>query len=225
MKKQNPEKKQEKFITPGIVISFLIVIASYVLAIYFYPLMPETMASHWGLNGQVNGYISRFWGVMLLPIVSTVLFVLFMILPKIDPKKQNIEKFRKYFDMFSVMIFLFLTYIYALTLMWNMGYTFSMNVMIAPPFAVLFYFVGVLLKHAEMNWTIGIRTPWTLESPAVWKQTHKVGSILFKICGLISLIGVLLPAHTFWFILVPIITVSLFIVVYSYVLFRNEKKR
>jgi uncharacterized membrane protein len=186
--------------------------------------MPEQMASHWGINGQVNGYLPKLWGVMLLPVVSSFIFLLFLILPKMDPKRENIEKFRSYFDTIIVLIFLFLVYIYALTIFWNLGYAFEMNRLLVPPFAVLFYYIGVLLKHAEMNWTIGIRTPWTMESPTVWKKTHKLGGLLFQIAGIISLFGLLLPAYTFWFLLVPIISVSVFIIFYSYFIFLKERK-
>lgn len=222
--KPKPAKKSPSNITFGIIVSFLIIIASYVAALYFYPLMPERMASHWGINGQVNGYIDRFWGVMLLPVISSVLFLLFLFLPKMDPKRENIEKFRQYFDVFIILIFLFLSYIYALTLLWNLGYAFQMNILIIPPFAVLFYYVGVLMRHAEMNWTIGIRTPWTLESPTVWKKTHQLGGLLFQIAAVFSLFGLLLPVYTFWFLIAPILTVAVFIVFYSYYLFRKERK-
>jgi uncharacterized membrane protein len=217
-------KKAPARITSGIFVSFLIVIASYIAALYFYPLMPETMASHWGVNGQVNGYIPKFWGVMLLPIISSALLLLFIFLPKMDPKRENIEKFRSQFDTFIIVIFLFLAYIYGLTIAWNLGYVFEMNRLIIPPFALLFYCVGVLLKHAEMNWTIGIRTAWTLSSPKVWKKTHQLGGLLYQIAAIISLFGLLFANYTFWFLLAPIITVSVFIIFYSYFLFRKEKK-
>ena len=211
--------------SPGIIISAIIVVLYYVLAAAVYPMMPEKIASHWGVDGNVNGYMDKFWGVMLLPVIATALFLLFLFLPKMDPKRENIEKFRKYYDGFIVLMLLFLGYIYALTIFWNLGYAFQMNIAIIPPFAVLFYYLGELLNHAEMNWTIGIRTPWTLESPAVWKKTQKLGALLFKICGVISLIGILLPEHAFWFIIVPILAVSVFIVLYSYVIFLKQKPR
>jgi uncharacterized membrane protein len=223
-KKNNTPRTNSNLFSSGMILSLLIVLASYIIGGFFYPHMPDLMASHWDINGQVNGYIPKFWGVILMPVISTVLFILFLILPKIDPKKQNIEKFKKYFDAFIVMVFLFLMYINILTLYWNAGYTFDMNRFIAPPFAILFYYVGILLQNAGMNWTVGIRTPWTMSSPKVWDKTHKRGAKLFKICALLTLLGILLPDYTVWFILVPIISVSTYLTVYSYVLFRKEQK-
>ena len=55
-----------------ILILFLVVV-SFAIGIYIYPQIPQQMASHWGIEGQVNGYMSKFWGVFLMPIISLVL--------------------------------------------------------------------------------------------------------------------------------------------------------
>ena len=53
-------------------------------------------------KGQVDGYMSKFWGIFLLPLVLVGVALLFMVIPKIDPLKANIEKFRKYYDGFII---------------------------------------------------------------------------------------------------------------------------
>ncbi len=75
-----------------------IIVFSFALAVFYYPLMPESMASHWGANGEVNGYMPKFWALFLMPIVSLSIFGLFIFIPRIDPMKENFAKFRKYFD-------------------------------------------------------------------------------------------------------------------------------
>jgi len=72
------------------IISLVIVIISLIIGIYFYPLMPEKVASHWNAEGKVDGYMPKFWGLFLMPIISAVLLFLFIIIPKIDPLKHNI---------------------------------------------------------------------------------------------------------------------------------------
>lgn len=205
------------------IIKLLITIFSAVLGMYFYPQLPEKIASHWNTQGEVNGYMSKFWGVFLMPIISAFLWLIFLIIPRIDPKKENIEKFRKYFNRFIVLIFLFLLYLYILTLYWNLGYRFHMVQFLVPAFAILFYYIGVLVSHAEMNWTIGIRTPWTLSSEASWRKTHSLGGRLFKLSAIITLVGLFFPKITFWFTLIPVITFALFLLAYSYFVYRKEK--
>jgi uncharacterized membrane protein len=198
-----------------------IVVASFALGFYVYPMLPERVASHWDMAGEVNGHVPAFWGAFLMPLVTLAMFPLFMVIPRIDPRKQNIEKFRKYFDAFILIFFLFLFYINLLTLYWNIGGGFNMVQMLAPAFGVLFYYIGVMVSHSESNWSVGIRTPWTLSSESVWKKTHALGGKLFMASGVLSLIGVALPAHAIWFMLVPVMLTALVTVVYSYVVFRK----
>lgn len=205
------------------IVVFLIVLVSFAVGAYYYPQLPERVASHWNAQGDVNGYMSRFWGAFLMPLISIVLLAIFMIFPRIDPKRANIEKFRKYFDAFVIVIFLFFLYLYSLTLAWNLGYRFTLIRHLLPAFTALFYSAGLLISKSEPNWTIGIRTPWTLSSETVWRKTHALGAKLFKVAAVLILLGSAFPDLAMWFMLVPILAAALIPVVYSYFLYRNEK--
>ncbi|NJD51922.1 MAG: SdpI family protein [Candidatus Methanoperedens sp.] len=201
-----------------------IVLLSFGIGIYVYPEMPEKIASHWNAQGEVDGYMSKFWGIFLMPIISVGLFLLFVIIPGIDPYKSNIEKFRKYYDNFIIVIILFLFYIYLLTIFWNMGFRYNMITLLSPAFAILFYYSGVLIENAKMNWFIGIRTPWTLSSEKVWDKTHKIGGKLFKIAGIIAFAGILFQSYAIFFILVPILSAVIYLVIFSYIEYQKETK-
>jgi uncharacterized membrane protein len=198
-------------------IAVLVIIAvSFAMAIYLYPEMPEEMASHWNVKGDVDGYLPKFWGLFLMPFLLAGLFLLFVAIPKIDPLKSNIEKFRRHFDVFIVLIILFLFYIYMLTVFWALGVLFDMIQALVPAFAVLFFYVGVLVENAKRNWFIGIRTPWTLSSESVWNKTHKLGGKLFKIAAVVTLLGFFFRDFAIWFILIPVFAVAIYLVAYSY---------
>lgn len=182
------------------------------------------MASHWNAKGQVDGYMSKYWGLFLMPFISLLMALLLVLIPKIDPLKENIVKFRKYFDTFVVLILLFLLYIYSLTIVWNLGKTFNMTYAMLPAFAVLFYYAGVLVEKAKRNWFVGIRTPWTLTNEEVWDKTHRMGGKLFKISAVISLFGLLSYEYAFWFVLVPIILMTVYLFIYSYFEFQKIKR-
>jgi len=197
-------------------IVLVIVLLSFAIAVHFYPQMPEKMASHWNAKGQVDGYMSRFWGLFLMPTISLGLLVLFILIPMIDPLKENIEKFRTYFDGFIVLLILFLFYIYLLTIFWNIGMRFNMTRLLAPALGALYYSIGILTENAKRNWFIGIRTPWTLSDDRVWDKTHKIGGRLFKIAGIIALLGFFFPSIAIYFMVVPVILVAVYTFVYSY---------
>lgn len=183
---------------------------------YFYPQMPSQIASHWGINGEVDGYMSKFWGLFLMPILSVFLYFLFLFLPKTDPYKKNFKEFKKYYEFFVVIIISFLFYIYLLTIFWNLGFRFNMIQFISPGIAFIFYFAGTLMSKTKQNWFVGIRTPWTLSNEKVWVKTHQLGAQLFKACAFISLFSLVLPNQSIFFIIFPIIFSSIFLFIYSY---------
>jgi uncharacterized membrane protein len=206
------------------IVALGIIVLSFALAIYFYPQMPEKVASHWNAQGQVDDYMSRFWGLFLMPMISAILLLFFILIPKIDPLKENIEKFRRYYDGFVVLMLAFLFYIFLLALLWNIGWRFNMTQAIAPSFGVLFYYLGVLLENARRNWFIGIRTPWTLSSEVVWDRTHRVGGRLFKAAGVIALLGFLLPGFAIYLVVVPVVLAAFYAIVYSYFEYQFHEK-
>ena len=202
----------------------IIILLSFVISTWFYPGMPESIASHWNTKGDVDGYMSRFWGLFLMPILSLAIFLLLIFIPRIDPLKANIAKFRNYFDSFIMLLIVFLFYIHVLTVLWNLGVRFDMGQLMMPPLGLLFFYIGVLLERAKRNWFIGIRTPWTLSSDKVWDKTHKLGAKLFKIAGISALIGILFPKYGMWLVLVPVLAVTVYTIVYSYFEYNKEKK-
>lgn len=186
--------------------------------------LPDPMASHWNTYDQVDGYMSKFWGVFLMPLITLGMFLLFLVIPRIDPLKANIAQFREAFNLFIVLVVTFMVYLYFLTLIWNLGYTsFNMSEALLPALGVLFFFVGYLLRKSKRNFFIGIRTPWTLSSDRVWDETHRLGSVLFMISGALAFVGSLFGGEVaFWIVIGPILASTLITLVYSYVIYQRE---
>jgi len=208
-----------------IIVLVLIAIA-LIAGVALWNQLPDQMASHWGANDQVNGTMPKFWGVFLMPIITTGMFLLFLFIPNIDPLKANIEKFRETFNLFIVLIVAFMLYVYGLTLVWSLGYRdFKMSAAMLPFIGILFIGIGYMLRKAKRNFFIGIRTPWTLSSDSVWDKTHQLGSVLFMLSGALAIVGSFFGGMTaFWLMFIPLIGSTMVLVIYSYVLYREETK-
>jgi len=208
------------------IVVLLLLVGATLAGLLLWNQLPEQMASHWNQNDQVDGYMPRFWGVFLMPLVTLGMFLLFMVIPNIDPLKANIAQFRGVFNLFITFFIGFMIYIHALTLLWSLGYTsFGMSKAMLPAMGLLFILIGSLLRRAKRNWFIGIRTPWTLSNDRVWDETHRLGAILFMVSGALALIGGLFGGMiAFWFLFVPLIGSTVFLLVYSYVLYQRETK-
>lgn len=201
--------------------AFTLVLVFFILAVAFYPHMPDMMASHWNAQGEADGTISRFWGLFLLPMVSVVMTVLLLLLPRIDPLKANIQKFKGCYYGFIIAFLVYFLYIYVLTLAWNLGWEFDFSQMLMPAMGILMFLIGILVSKARRNFFIGIRTPWTLSSEEVWNRTHQLGGILFKVIGIIILLLSFVPEIAIYALLGLVLGTTIWLVVYSYVVYRR----
>jgi uncharacterized membrane protein len=209
-------------LTRSRVIILGILILTFAVAVIAYPFMPDLMASHWGFSGETNGYLPKIWGLFLVPLISAVLSLLFFAIPRIDPLKENIRMFRADFDRFVMVILLFLLYLQVLVIAWNFGIRFNITQLLSPAMGALFYACGILIGKAKRNWFIGIRTPWTLSSDRVWDKTHAIGGKLFRIAGILAFGGVVFPGIALLVLLGPVLIITGYLVVYSYLEFKKE---
>lgn len=206
-----------KFILP-----LALIFASLIVSFYLYPHLPNSIATHWGLDNQPNGFSSKIFGVFLLPIVSLFSYIIFLVLPNFDPYRQNFNQFKHHFYVFVNVLLGFFLCLHLAILIWNLGYHFDLVQVISPLFGIIFYYAGILIGVSKRNWFVGIRTPWTLSSDFVWQKTHFLGAKLFKISGLICFLALFLPRLAILFILVPPILSTVVVFVYSYLLFRDH---
>ncbi len=203
----------------------LLILIAVVAGCALYPMLPERVASHWNAAGQADGSMSKFWGVFLFPLLMAGMLGIYLIIPAIDPMKANIESFRRPYNLFWIGLFLFLLYMFGATLTWNLGYRFNFSVAMVPALAALWFGIGMFLGTLKRNWFIGIRTPWTLSSDAVWESTHRVAGKVFMAGAPLMLLGLAFPRLMLWFVFTPIVGAVVFALVYSYVQHRKVTTR
>lgn len=203
-----------------------LLLASAAASAVFYPAFPEAYVSHWNASGEADGTMSKTVGAFFVPGLMLVFLGLYALVPRVDPLRENLEKFRKDYDLLWLALFVFFAYVHGMTVLWNLGTRFGFVRWMTPAFAGLWYVLGIVLSRARRNWFVGIRTPWTLASDDVWNDTHAFGAKLFKATAVIALLGIVLPAsQVLWFILLPVILTSVATVLYSYLSWRKRAKR
>lgn len=205
--------------------AILVVLVSFALAAFAYPYLPESIPSHWNARGEVDAYSEKGGGLFVFPLISLFILALFWLMPRIDPLRKNYKLFEGYYMSFLVIMELFFLYIFGLTIFYAFGFPLNFNYVMLPGIAALFYFIGKVLMKAKRNWFFGIRTPWTMSSDRVWDATHLAGSRLFKISAVIMLAGLFFIEYAMLFIIVPAITVSSYLFVYSFLEYMGTQKK
>ncbi len=194
----------------------ILIIFGFVLSLLVWNQMPDLMASHWDINGDVDRYMNKSTVLLLMPFISLFIYLLFLNLYKIFPLKEKIEKFKDSYNKFITVIIAFFVYIHALSIVYNMGYEFNMGIMIIPAIAIIFYFSGDIMEKSERNWIIGIRNAWTLSNDMVWEKTNKMGGRLFKLSAIVILLSILVPEYMAYILLIMIFGIVFYLTYYSY---------
>lgn len=194
---------------------------SFIIAIYCYPIMPDSMPLHWGSDGIADSYGSKLVGLFLFPIISIFIFLMFYFIPRIAVYKKNFSEFEKEYNIFKVTIILFLFILYLSTLSFSLGFKFNMNHIVLPLVAIMMYIIGMILPKIKMNYFIGIRTPWTLSNKKVWKKTHVLGGKMFKLFSLLFLMALLNYRYIINIVVVILLLGVVYLFFYSYQQFKN----
>ncbi len=208
----------------SLIASLSLIAVMLIAGLVLYARLPDPMPSHWNAAGEVDDYMSKFWGVFLLPLMTVILVPLFLVIPQIDPLKANIAKFRGAFNWFIVAFVAYMLFVYGLTMAAALGYQFNMTYMLLPVVGLLFIGIGYMMRQAKRNFFIGIRTPWTLSSETVWDETHKLGSKMFMIGGAVTILSAFLGEMGIWLMLVAMLAAAFVPIIYSYILWRRENK-
>ena len=205
----------------SIIVSFVLIAIAASAGLILSSQFPDPMPSHWNAAGEVDGYMSKFWGIWLMPLMTLGITLLLAFIPSIDPLKANIEQFRNLYNYFIVGFVAYMLYVYGLTLAAALGYQFNMTYMLLPVVGLLFIGISFLMEKAKRNFFIGIRTPWTLVSDEVWEKTHKLGAWTFRIGGALVIVSAFLGESGFWLMMVALLFAAIVPVVYSYILWRK----
>ncbi|HWZ86435.1 MAG TPA: SdpI family protein [Thermoanaerobaculia bacterium] len=201
-------------------LGLLLVVASFALVGLKYPGLPDPMPSHWNAAGHVDGWLPKSWGAFLLPIVMAVIWLSFLVLPRISPRGFEMEPFLRAWGILKVTMLALMFFIGILVL--NAATTGGELSPKAMFFSIgaLFVVIGNLLGKVTRNFFVGIRTPWTLANEEVWYRTHRLGGKLFVVAGLFVAAMALLGS-SLWPIFVSIALAGLIPIVYSYVIYRR----
>ncbi|MCA0932715.1 SdpI family protein [Lutimonas saemankumensis] len=199
-----------------------IVLVPFVYLYVVWDKLPEKVPVHWDINGEIDRYGNKSELILVAFLLPVFIYVLFLIIPKIDPKQKIYKMGRKY-DALKTVLTLFMSVLAMIIIYASMHETLYNPNYILLLVGVLFTVLGNFFKTIRSNYFIGIKTPWTLENETVWKETHKLAGKIWFIGGLIIVLSCLILEKKASFNLFLIVTILITIipVVYSYLKFRN----
>jgi uncharacterized membrane protein len=204
----------------------LVLVLMFAAAAWSWNAVPDRLPVHWNAAGEVDGWGGKGSGLLLLPIISLVAYVIMLGAPFLDPGRANFAGFAASFNLFRFVFLLFMAGLYGAMHATFRGVNVNMTMVVLPLLGVLFVAVGWMMARVQPNWTVGIRTPWTLSSRLSWDRSHRLGSRLFMLSGAFFVAaGIIGRPWAFGAAIGSLIAVALVTIGYSYIVWKNDLKR
>ena len=207
-----------------LIVSAVFVAIAVGVALWLWPHMPTRVPVHWDVHGQANGYAPRFWGVAMWPLLIAALAVLTVLLPAISPRRFEIRPFASIYGALMLVIQGVMLVLGIATMLAGAGHAVPMATTALLAVGVLLMVLGNYMGKLRRNFFMGIRTPWTLASEAVWERTHRLAGWLFVLAGVVMVIAAPIAALR-WLSLGVVAVACLLPAVCSYFIYRRLEGR
>ena len=204
-----------------IIITSVLTLTPMIVGLILWNKLPIEIPTHFGINGEADGYSSKYFAVFGLPLMMLAFHILCIFATKADPKTKGLSD--KVFTLVLYIIpavsLLMCAMIYPVAL----GNNVQVGTVTIIFMGLLFVISGNYLPKCKQSYTVGIKLPWTLEDAENWNKTHALAGKLWFAGGLIIIATSFLESPVIFFA----ITVVMIIVptVYSYLLYKNKKDK
>ncbi|NTW98009.1 MAG: DUF1648 domain-containing protein [Oscillochloris sp.] len=205
---------------------YIIVAVMFVSGLAALPFMPDPAPIHWNAAGEVDGYGSPLLAVLLAPLIALAVVILMPLMPRLDPRHENYASFAGSYKLIMSLLVLFFALIHVIVIGAALGWPISIPRAMMLGMGVLFGLIGNELGRVQPNYFVGIRTPWTLADPDVWRRTHRVGGRMLAGAGLLLLLmGLFAPERIGFFLGIgTILAASFGSVLYSYWIWQRSAR-
>lgn len=201
------------------ILTSLVTIIPMFVGLLLWNKLPDTMATHFGSNNTPNGWSSKTFAVIGLPLLLLVLHWISVGITLNDPKKRNIGKM-----MFTVVFWIIpIVSLFAngAILLYALGWKVDIGLIISILVGIVFILLGNYLSKNRQNYTVGIKLPWTLSSEENWDKTHRMAAKLWVLGGVLFLVNAFIQNEILF--LFVIITLAVVPAAYSFILYHREK--
>ena len=179
-----------------LLIGSIVILLPIIAGLMLWNELPDRIPTHWGVDGQPDGWSGRGFAVFGLPLFLLAVHWFCLLVTTSDKKNagQTKKMIVPMFWLCPAVSVLGSAAIYAYVL----GYNWNMARLAAVLLGLLFLYIGNYLPKCRHNYTIGIRLPWTLASEDNWNATHRFAGKVW-VAGSIGIIGLFFLPDTFAF--------------------------
>lgn len=202
-----------------LLLTSLVTLLPMVVGLLLWNHFPEDMPIHWNAAGGIDGYGSKLFAVVLLPLFLLGVHWFCMIVTAADPKSKDLDgkPLTLVLWICPVMSLLVCTLVFATA----MGVSVSVEFIMPLVLGGLFLIIGNYLPKCKQNYTIGIKVSWALEDEANWNATHRFAGRLWVVGGAVIIATSVLG--NIWLFLAITIAMAFAPMIYSYRYYKKHQ--
>ncbi|MCX7694882.1 MAG: SdpI family protein [Caloramator sp.] len=199
-----------------------LIIITFLISVILYPYLPDKVPSHWNIRGEVDAYSSKLFGVLMINLMNLGLYFLFLILPNLDPKKENYVRFSSVYNIIRYFLHVFFVIVQLTIIFAALGFKVDVDFIMTVSVGIMFILFGNVMGKIKHNYFVGIRTPWTLADERVWIKTHRFAAPLWVMAGFIMLFVSFKGGITAFVVLMISTLIAAFVpLIYSYKIYKE----
>ena len=204
----------------ALILTSLVLLIPILIGLLLWNRLPEQIPSHWGIDGEIDGWSSKAFAVFGFPCLLLALHWVCILASCADPKAKNYhpKMLQLVLWICPVLSLVLNSLVYATAL----GYPLEVQILMPLLVGLMFLIVGNLLPKCRQSYTLGIKLPWTLHNEENWNKTHRFGGKLWVIGGVITMATAFMGS--FWILLAVLIVMVAAPTIYSYSLYRKQSK-
>lgn len=200
-----------------IILTSIIVVLPMIAGLILWKQLPDTMAVHFGTDNSPNGWSSKPFAVIGLPMLMLAVHLICVGITLNDPKRKNISEKMKglIFWIVPVVSLICNISIYMAAL----GKKINIGMITGCAVGFVFVLVGNYMPKLKQNYTVGIKLPWTLSSEENWNKTHHLAGWLWILAGTALMAAGILDVGNA--VIVVILAIMLIPAAYSFILYKK----
>lgn len=207
-----------------LILSSILIMVPTILGFLMWDKLPDTMVSHFGLDGTADGYSTKLFVITVpfLCLLAGQWICLYFTGKDQGNKNQNRKVTGMLYWIMPIISIFIGGQLYSITL----GYEINPANYMMPLIGILFIVIGNYMPKCKQNSTIGIKIPWTLKNEENWNMTHRLGGKVWVIGGFILLFTMFVPAPistTLFFAGIFLLIIIPFVYSYRYYLKQKQE--
>lgn len=168
--------------------ALLVVMACAAARVLFEVPFNAPLPIHFDAAGNPNGWTSAWFALSVIPLVTLVILALTVLLPKIEPHGLNLLRSRPAIQTMFLALLALLAALQLVIVAMALDKPVHVGRIAVTAVGLLFVIGGNVLGKLRWNFSLGIRTRWTIANERVWDHTHRFAGRVFVAVGAVMAI-------------------------------------